>query len=259
MDRFSVEKAIITTINRMKFNTKDDREVASDAADKNAMNSIERFKELMPKGQISHQDVIDIAKKAPNRFYKFFWFNPKITPETEIESNYQILKDHFKKGFVGVKVHSAFNFLKIPKDILQMVTFMHEYDKNLILFIHSMPKTSFFSGVSSKDIANLAKRFPKLRIIVGHAAYAMEYSMDNVFLLKNYKNVFFETSCSVSFGIYNIIKAVGHNRVLFGSDSPTASPLPLEIAKITTLPRISKVQKQDILYNNVSDLLSNSV
>ena len=45
----------------------------------------------------------------------------------------------------------------------------------------------------------------------------------------------------------------------FGSDSPTASTLPLEIAKITTLLRISEDQKQDILYNNVSELLSNSV
>ena len=83
--------------------------------------------------------------------------------------------------------------------------------------------------------------------------------MENSFVLQEYKNVFFETSCSVSFGIYNLSRAVGHNRILFGSDSPTASTLPLEIAKITTLPRISKEQKQDILYNNVSELLSNSV
>ena len=79
------------------------------------------------------------------------------------------------------------------------------------------------------------------------------------FVLKEYKNVFFETSCSVSFGIYNLIRAIGHKRILFGSDSPTASALPLEIAKITTLPRISEDQKQDILYKNVSELLSNSV
>jgi predicted TIM-barrel fold metal-dependent hydrolase len=75
----------------------------------------------------------------------------------------------------------------------------------------------------------------------------------------NYENIFFETSCSVSFGIYNLIKTIGHKKILFGSDSPTASTLPIEIEKILTLPRISKEIKQDILYNNVSRLLSTHI
>ena len=64
----------------------------------------------------------------------------------------------------------------------------------------------------------------------------------------------YRTSASASYGIYNILKAVGHKRILFGSDSPVVSPIQLEIDKILTLP-ISNVEKQEILYNNVSKLL----
>jgi predicted TIM-barrel fold metal-dependent hydrolase len=215
------------------------------------------FKESMLKGQLDHNDVKMVAKKAPERFYKFFWFNPKMDPEEE-EKDYQILEDHFKEGFCGVKIHSGFHMINIPKDIIKLVSFMQDFDKNLIFYIHSLPKTSFFKGVSTKDIVNLAKNFPNLRIIVGHAANTMSYAIE-VGMTLNYENIFFETSCSVSFGIYNLIKTIGHKKILFGSDSPTASTLPIEIEKILTLPRISKEIKQDILYNNVSRLLNTHI
>lgn len=74
--------------------------------------------------------------------------------------------------------------------------------------------------------------------------------------LRNYKNIYFETSCSVSYGILSLIKTMGYGQIVFGSDSPVASQLPIEIEKILYLP-ISKEQKQDIFYNNINGLLSN--
>ncbi len=209
---------------------------------------------LLPKGQLSHDDVIDIAKRAPERFYKFFWFNPKLNPEEE-EDNYKILENHFDEGFIGVKIHGSFNFFKFPKEILKLVDFMQEFDKNIILFIHSHPKTKFHGGSDPQDIAKLARQFPNLRIIVGHAAYCMEYAVGVGLLLKKYENIYYETSCSVSLGIYNLIKILGHKKIIFGSDSPTTSTLAIEIEKILSIPRISNEVRQDIFYNNVSNLL----
>ena len=74
---------------------------------------------------------------------------------------------------------------------------MQEHNK--ILFIHSYPKTTFFYGLFSKDIAKLAEEFPDLKIIVGHAGYAMEYAIDIGMALKKHENVYFETSCSIPF------------------------------------------------------------
>lgn len=254
MDQYNVQKAILTTINRAKIH-KSQKDIASDSEGKNKMiKLLENFKNIQPKGQLSHQDVIDISKKAPERIYKFFWFNPILTPEEE-ENSYKILEEHFNKGFCGVKIHSAFNLINFPRDILKLIAFMQDYDKNILFYIHSLPKTALFRGISSKDIAKVAKKFPELRLIVGHAAYSMEYAIEIGVALKNYENVFFETSLSASLGIYNLIKTVGHKKILYGSDSPTTSTLAIEINKIITLPRISKEIKQDILYNNVSNLL----
>ncbi|MFX1378745.1 MAG: amidohydrolase family protein [Promethearchaeota archaeon] len=254
MDHYNVEKAFITTINRAKIHQKQ-REVVSIVDDRdNLTKYIDNFKEIIPKGQLNHNDVIDIAKKAPERFYKFFWFNPKLNSEEE-EENYKLLEDHFKRNFIGVKIHGSFNFFKFPKEILKLVSFMQDYDKRIILFIHSHPKSKFHNGSEPQEIAKLANRFPDLKIIVGHAAFCMEYAYSVAILLKKYNNIYFETSCSVSLGIYNLVKTLGHKRVIFGSDSPTTSTLPIEIEKILSLPRISNEEKQDIFYNNVLNLL----
>ncbi|TFG21581.1 MAG: hypothetical protein EU529_13205 [Promethearchaeota archaeon] len=77
--------------------------------------------------------------------------------------------------------------------------------------------------------------------------------MGVAFNLKKFKKVYFETSASASFGIYNRFKAVGSKHILFGSDSQVVSPIQLEIDKILTLP-ISNEVKQDIFYNNVNKL-----
>ncbi|MFX1567443.1 MAG: amidohydrolase family protein [Promethearchaeota archaeon] len=254
MDHYNVEKAIITTINRVKYHSKQ-KEYASDSKEEiNFSKYLDEIQTLFPKGQLSHQDVIDIAKKAPERFYKFFWFNPNLSLEEE-EENYRILEEHFKKGFVGVKVHGSFNFFKFPEGIFKLATFMQDFNKDIILFIHSHPKTEFHDGSEPQDIGKLAKKFPDLRIIIGHAAFCMEYAMRTGIILKKFKNLYFETSCSPSLGIYNLIKTVGHTRIIFGSDSPTTSTLPIEIEKIISLPRITTEEKQDIFYNNVSNLL----
>ncbi|MFX1592793.1 MAG: amidohydrolase family protein [Promethearchaeota archaeon] len=254
MDHYNVEKAIITTINRAKYHSKQ-KEYASTIDDNDKIaNYLNEIKKLFPKSQLSHQDVIEIANKAPNRFYKMFWFNPKLNLDEE-EENYRILEEHFKKGFIGVKIHGSFNFFKFPKDILKLAEFMQDVNKDIILFIHSHPKTRFHDGSEPQDIAKLASKFPDLRIIIGHAAYCMEFAMQVGLLLKKFDNLYFETSCSPSLGIYNLIKTLGHRRLLFGSDSPTTSTLPIEIEKIMSLPRISNETKRDILYYNVSNLL----
>ncbi len=254
MDHHNVQKAILTTINKSKIH-RNQKDIASDSKGTDKMiRLLENFKNIQPKGQLSHQDVIDISKKAPDRIFKFFWFNPLLKPEEE-EKNYRILKDHFKQGFCGVKIHPAFNLISFPRDILKLISFIQDYDKDIILYIHSLPKTSLFKGITTKDLVKLAKKFPELRFIVGHAAYSMEYAIEIGVALKNFENIFFETSLSASLGIYNLIKTVGHNKILYGSDSPTTSTLAIEIDKIISLPRISKEIKQDILYNNVSKLL----
>ncbi len=256
MDKHNVEKAVLTTINRAvssKIYSKENEGTSRTNNEDNKLSKVfERMKKTMPKDQLDHQDVIDIANKAPKRFYKFFWFNPNIPPEEE-DKSYKILENHFKKGFCGVKIHSGIHLIEIPRDIMNLVDFMQNYNQKFPLFIHFTPKFTIFSGISSNDIAKLALKYPNLKIIVGHAALAMELAVDLSLSLKKYKNILFETSCSIPYGILNLIRNVGSKRILFGSDAPVTNPLQIEISKILCLP-ISDEEKQDIFYNNTFSL-----
>ena len=207
----------------------------------------------MPKDQLDHQDVIDLSNKDPERFYKFFWFNPKFDSEQE-EHNYKILETHFEQGFCGVKIHSGINLVKIPRDVMKLASFMQDYNEKFPLYIHFTPKFSAFGGISSKDLVKLAKNFPNLKIIIGHAGLAMEFAIDFGLSLRQYNNIYFETSCSIPYALLSLVKSVGHKRLLFGSDAPVTNPLKLEIDKILCLP-ITNDQKQDIFYNNINNLL----
>lgn len=257
MDLFNVDKALITTTNT-RAKAKDiakvvKNEIESLSEEKKIEKMFENLKKIGSGGQLDHQDIINIAEKEPERIYKMFWFNPKMSPDEE-EHDYKILEEHFNKGFCGVKLHSGIHLIKFPKDVNKLASFMQEYDKNHILYIHSTPKTPYFSGVSTQDIARSAKNFPDLRIIVGHAGFCMEYAIDIGFSLQKYENLFFETSLSVSYALLSLTKTIGHKRILFGSDAPITSPIQIEIDKILTLP-ISNEQKQDIFYYNLENLL----
>ncbi len=257
MDNHNVEKAIVTTVNRAassKIYTNNNLKEKNENSEEDLVKrAFENLRKLMPKDQLDHQDVIDLSNRAPERFYKFFWFNPKINSEQE-ERSYNILENHFKKGFCGVKVHSGIHLVKIPRDIMKLASFIQGYNKRFPLFIHFTPKFSAFGGISSKDIAQLAKSFPELPIIVGHAGLAMEFAIDFGLSLRQFKNIYFETSCSIPYALLTLVKTVGHQRLLFGSDAPVTNPLKLEIDKILSLP-ISNDQKQDIFYNNINSLI----
>ncbi len=258
MDNNNVEKAIVTTVNKAassKIYANDDLRARSETSENDLVKkAFENLRKLMPKDQLNHQDVIDLSNRDPERFYKFFWFNPKIDAEQE-ERSYEVLESHFNKGFCGVKIHSGIHLVKIPRDIMKLASYMQDFNKDYPLFIHFTPKFSAFGGISSKDIAKLAKSFPNLQIIIGHAGLAMEFAIDFGLSLKQFKNIFFETSCSIPYALFSLIKTIGHKRLLFGSDAPVTNPIKLEIDKILCLP-ISKDQKQDILFNNTNALIS---
>ncbi|MBY8980654.1 MAG: amidohydrolase family protein [Candidatus Lokiarchaeota archaeon] len=259
LDRHNVEKAIITTVNRAassKIYTNDDNGNGEDVSNENRVKkAFENLRKMMPKDQLDHNDVINISNLDIERFFKFFWFNPKIDRDEE-ERNYRILENHFKRGFCGVKIHSGIHLIKIPRDIMTLASFMQEYNKNFPLYIHFTPKFSAFGGISSKDLAKLAQSFPDLNIILGHAGLAMEFAIDFGLSLKQYKNIYFETSCSIPYAILSLVKTIGHKRLLFGSDAPVTNPIQLEIEKIMCLP-IKSDQKQDIFYYNTNNLLLN--
>lgn len=107
-------------------------------------------------------------------------------------------------------------------------------------------------------IAELAKKNPNLKIIIGHSAYTMEFVIETVLAIKSLgnlsKNVYFESSVSIPFGILSYIKVFGADHVIFGSDSPPAGPWEAEYIKVSKL-KIPNEIKMQILGKNIEKLL----
>ena len=91
LDKNNVEKAIITTVNKAassKIYISKDKVVDNGSSnDELVKRAFENLRKFAPKGQLDHQDVINISNKDPERFYKFFnlllasdiWWDHRIT------------------------------------------------------------------------------------------------------------------------------------------------------------------------------------
>ncbi|MBN1802207.1 MAG: amidohydrolase family protein [Candidatus Lokiarchaeota archaeon] len=245
MDKHGIEKAAVTTLNQ--------------AANMNAIEQsgkILDIKELLnqfvPKQQYDHEQVRALIKEYPKRIYGFFWFNPKIASEDDWDFLEKYIVDY---GFKGVKTHPYIDFLKAPHDFYQLAEFCVEHD--VPLYIHSGSGFFFQKQARVKDYHALAKKYKELKLIIGHAAFSMEYCVSLVRFFahdSNIPNVYFETSVSIPFGILSLIKAMGEDRVIFGSDAPAANPPDIEINKIICL-NLEKSTLQKVFYNNFAHLI----
>jgi predicted TIM-barrel fold metal-dependent hydrolase len=251
MNQHNIRKAIITTTNKSANPKAFSNEQSDNDRDTNVF---QKAVHRMSNGQLDHSDVDAAAERFPDRFVRFFWFNPKIDSDKK-DRDYGVLKQHFDKGYCGVKLHSGIHLVRIPDDVIELIEFMQSCNPHFPLYVHSTPAFSLFQGISGMDFFKLAERFPDLKIIIGHAGFAMEYAIELGFLLKKSENVFFETSCSSPYAILSLLKMAGHRRVLFGSDAPITNPVQVEIDKIMSLP-ISDGMKEDILYHNTENLLA---
>jgi len=76
------------------------------------------------------------------------------------------------------------------------------------------------TGMTSigKNIKKISDKFPKLKIILGHAAYLDLW--ESIELLRNNQNVFFELSTMKVFDLYKLFKSLPPERIIFGSDYP---------------------------------------
>jgi predicted TIM-barrel fold metal-dependent hydrolase len=162
-----------------------------------------------------------------------------------------MLQDLKEKKYIGIKLHAQYNKfnVKLHQNQIQYVLEFLEQNKMIALF-HT--GTHF----DIKDLNPILKKADNVKIILGHMGLdnqtdqALECARIN-------QNVYLETSGNgYQFMIEHAIKDkdIGVHKILYGSDLPTLDPH-VEMMKTLSLP-ISETDKQLILYDNVSKLLS---
>lgn len=242
LDKYGIDKAIITSLNQA---------ASLSALMSNDENVDEKtfLNQFVMKQQYNHEEVRKLIQAHPERLVGFFWFNPRIASNDD----WRLLERYIKEyRFKGVKTQCFVDLLKVPDDLYSLSEFC--IDRNVPLFLHSGVPFFYQGAFSAKDYYELAKKYKDLKVIIGHAAFSMEYCINCIRYFRTLPNVYFETSTSIPYGIMTLIKTMGSNRVMYGSDAPTANPPDIEINKIKVL-NLDKQTLEDVFYNTVSKLI----
>jgi predicted TIM-barrel fold metal-dependent hydrolase len=242
LDRFEIEKAIITTLNT-SANSKLLLTLNDQISDQDLA------KQFYPNEQYNHDKVRELVKSNPKRFIGFYWFNPKIADKQDWNELISYITDH---NFKGVKTQASLDNLNPESNLDKLAEFCIKYD--IPLYYHSGTSFHFQEPFRVQSLFRFKKRYEKLKLIIGHAAFTMEYMISLLRYFKNVPNVYFETSLSIPYGIKVLIKVMGESRILYGSDSPAATTPDIEIEKIKLLNLSENVQKK-VFYENIHRLL----
>ena len=164
-----------------------------------------------------------------------------------------------ENGLSGIKLHpdKGGSYSLNNKVLLKIMSKIE--DLGALVFIHSDFNSK---NCSPYSIADLARKFPRAKILMGHFGLEQELCESVPLVVKSIKNIFLDTSQTADDpeAIYvNSIKQLGVSRVLFGSDAPVISPevnlKKLEIA--IEYYNLVDSEVKAILWNNAIKLLNN--
>jgi predicted TIM-barrel fold metal-dependent hydrolase len=243
LDRFEIDKAIITTLNTsanskllmtLDEHTTDDKVV----------------KKFYSTSQHNHQKVRELVQAHPERLIGFYWFNPNVGDEKDWKELTRYIKDY---KFMGVKTQASLDNLNPKLDLDRLAHFCIKFD--IPLYFHSGTNFFFQKSFKVQSLYDFKKKHKALKLIIGHASFTMEYMISLIKYFKSVPNVYFETSLSVPYGVGVLIKVMGEDRVLYGSDSPAATTPDIEINKIKILNLPISTQNK-VFYKNINDLLA---
>lgn len=121
-------------------------------------------------------------------------------------------------------------------------------DRSHPIYVHCLPHRGF----QVADLAVLAGRHPRAKIILGHGGVG-HGDFHGISLIKPHGNVSFEISGSFTHATRIAIQALGAGRVLFGSEYPLQDPR-VEMAKLDCL-TLSTEDRARIERENILELL----
>lgn len=151
--------------------------------------------------------------------------------------------------FKGMKVHAAFHRSAINDP---RYDFFYEYAD-----AHSLPILFHaWEAVDSVHIAQVAKRFPHTKLIIGHGAMrTWEIRREVITAVRTYDNVFADTTVSVAYdgAVEWIVNEIGADRLCYGSDIPFYDCRHV-VGKVATA-KLSDGDKRKILGENARMIL----
>jgi predicted TIM-barrel fold metal-dependent hydrolase len=192
----------------------------------------------------------DEAREAAEKYEDvLFWtvIDPRL-PETYRQAEEMLTHPRCK----GIKIHPVSHEYEIRDHGAAIFEFAAQY--NAVMLTHSGDPGSF-----PQDFVPFVNQYPGVRLILAHLGNDSQGNLTRqVYALKHarHDNVYIDTSSARSMfsGLIEwAVKEIGHDRLLFGTDTPlyfTAS----QKARVECA-EIDETAKQAILWNNAARLL----
>ncbi len=188
-----------------------------------------------------HDEIGDALRAYPDRFTGAACLNPFV-PESEYRDEVRRCRETY--GFRALKFQPQYQGLN-PLSERSNFLFETALENRLALVCHTGAGAPF--ALPSLYI-HPARRYPDLRIVLGHAGGGI-YSLEAAVAAVVCPNIFIELSTLTPHGVLEILKHVGPDRLMAGSDLPES--VESEIGKIETLP-LPVEDKEAILWGTPS-------
>lgn len=143
----------------------------------------------------------------------------------------ELEKGLIEGGFKGIKVYLTFAPLYIPVPEIRIFDFLtHEHlevcDKlGLAVMLHISRNARLRDPVNIEQMLEIEEKYKNIKLIIAHVgrAYCKHDVGDALDILSKTKNMKFDFAANTNSWVFEqLIKAVGPERILFGSDLPIA-------------------------------------
>ena len=154
----------------------------------------------------ANDEILLASEVYKDRIIPFFRINPNIGWKEEFNLR-------LSQGFKGVKLHPRSQNFKLTSSKIMNVYEACSRNK-LVIMMH----TGFGLEEIADELVTITKKFPDLKIIIGHAGFVDLSNM--IKKIARMKNIIFDTSTVKIFDLFDLLKNVDNDKIAFGSDIP---------------------------------------
>jgi uncharacterized protein len=166
----------------------------------------------------------------------------------ELERAFRVL------GLQGLVLHAMFSGFSVGIGTVLDPLLEFVNDEGGLCLMHALPGTDVFAMESPRAIGEVAARYPEVAFIMGHPAITDDQRAVSIEAAIGRDNVYVDLAYqSAPSTVEVLVRTLGAERVLFGSDAPFCDPR--AIIRSVEAARISDEAKERILYRNGAELI----
>ena len=217
--------------------------------DANGVDMVVAFPKANPHTdyRVENERIIGWVKQYPTRIVGFARINPYFGAKAVAD-----IHEYAAMGVRGIKIHPLRDFygnrVNDPELMFPLIEAIQE--ANLLVLVHSGNSWNCAPAL----IADLARNFSKTNFVMAHSA-GFEGHQEAIAVARHQDNLYVDTASNGYPDITtNVVRALGPERVIYGSDHPTL-PFGFELGKIVKYANLNSDQLDLILGRNLARLL----